>query len=115
MAVILSPQDRMRLNRAMQNSPQNKRLEEMKARVEAVRRAADEAKQQEIDLFRRWEEADRYAQLLENMKKDNAPTTTGEEWNKTFIFTLKHLPEARSKARELWFQYAAGKEEKAYV
>ena len=115
MAVILSPLDEMRLRRAMQNSPKNRKIQEMQARVEAVRRQEEEKKQKEIETFTAWKNEDVFAQTLEIIRDANTPKSTDDEWNEAFCTSVAMLPAVKRKARELWLEYSAGKEVNGFV
>mgnify|MGYP007022096100 CR=1 FL=1 len=109
MAVILSPQDEMRLKRAIQNSPRNRRIQEMQLRVENAKRQEEERKQKELDSFEDWKITDMFVEMLEVSRDANVPKTIDEDWNETCCLAIQMIPEARRKARELWLNYSAGK------
>lgn len=110
MPVILSSQDEMRIRRAMQNSPQNKRREEMRCRVEQMRRKENERKYKEADAFRAWEQEDSFLRILEDIRDANKPQSPDEPWNTNFCYAISLIPDVKRKARDLWLNYTALKE-----
>ena len=110
MPAILSKQDEMRIRRAMQNSPQQKRLEEMRTRIDRLRREQEERKEHERDAFRSWLQEDTFLQILEEIRDANQPKTPDEPWNETFCRVIQMIPEVKQKARGLWLNYTAIKE-----
>lgn len=110
MAVILSPQDEMRLKRAIENSPRNRRIREMQLRVENAKRQEEERHQKELDTFEKWENTDILVEIMEMLRDANVPKTKDEDWNEIFCLTVQMIPEMRMEARELWLNYSAGKE-----
>lgn len=111
MVTILSQRDQMRLQRAMQNSPENRRREELRNRLESIRRHEEEARQRETDAFRNWELTDRFRQQLEEIRDANRPTKPSDDLSPLYHLASMILPGVRDDAREFWLEYSAMKHE----
>ena len=102
---MLNQRDEMRLKRAVAESPQHKRMEELRAKVAETQLAAERAKRQEQIMFARWEEADRNVRELERIRDDNMPKFHDGEWNEKFCLAIQLLPDSIERAENLWYQY----------
>ena len=96
-----------RTTKAMQARPQNKRLQEMQARAEELRQNYELECEKQRQAFRGWEETDRFLQFLEETRDQYAPKSPEEEWHPIFRMAIEMIPDYRSRARELWLDYAA--------
>ena len=58
-------------------------------------------------LYLKWEQADKFVQLLESIRDANTPKTPDEKWNSNFCTAIEMLPDATRKAEECWLEYYA--------
>lgn len=105
MAVILSKLDEMRIRRAMKESQQNKRKEELQKRIADIQKAAEEELRKEEETYARWMAQEQFVLILEDIRESNAPHNRHEEWNDLFCMAIRMLPEERAVSRDLWLDY----------
>ena len=105
MARIYTGVDEMRINRAIKGSPRNQLKEQMKARLELMRRIGLEESWKETEAFIRWMVADYAVQQLEELRDEFTPKSPNDEWDDRFAFAVKMLPDARRAAEDFWWKY----------
>jgi len=104
---MLNQRDEMRLKRAVLESPQHKRMEELRAKVVETQLAVEHVKREEQIAFQLWEESDNTVKILERIRDDNMPKSPDDEWNEKFCLAIQMLPDAIERAENLWYQYTA--------
>lgn len=102
---MLNQRDEMRLNRAIQKSPQTMRKQQLNAKVAAITRAEQLSLEDKKNAFLLWATADAHVRLLERIRNDNVPQNYDEPWNNHFALAVRLLPEARDFAEDCWYRY----------
>lgn len=102
---MLTKRDEMRINRAVYESPQAKRKQQLNAKVAAMHRDEQLLLEDKENAFILWATADDHVRILEQIRDENAPKNYNDPWNNRFALAVRLLPEARDFAKDCWYRY----------